>query len=111
MCRRPVEEICSVYKPRGRKRGVTFRTEREAVKMFSRGFPLFSARSSARIIVGNGVVCAEIWRRFGGGSDRNRALLGNPVQPVHDMQIVQSRINAGYFASRLFGEWGRSSVG
>ena len=44
---------------------------------------------------GNG----EIWRRFGGGSDRNRALLGNPVQPVHDMQIVQSRINAGYFAS------------
>jgi len=41
----------------------------------------------------------EIWRRFGGGSDRNRALLGNPVQPVHDMQIVQSRINTGYFAS------------
>ena len=44
---------------------------------------------------GNG----EIWRRFGGGSDRNRALLGNPMQPVHDMQIVQSRINTGYFAS------------
>ena len=45
---------------------------------------------------GNG----EIWRRFGGGSDRNRALLGNPVQPVHDMQIMQSRINTGDFASR-----------
>jgi len=43
---------------------------------------------------------AEIWRRFGGGSDRNRALLGNPVQPVHDMQLVQSRLNTGYFASR-----------
>jgi hypothetical protein len=43
---------------------------------------------------------AEIWRRFGGGSDRNRALLGNPVQPMHDMQIVQSRLNTGYFASR-----------
>jgi hypothetical protein len=43
---------------------------------------------------------AEIWRRFGGGSDRNRALLGNAVQPVHDMQIVQSRINTGYFVSR-----------
>jgi hypothetical protein len=43
---------------------------------------------------------AEIWRRFGDGSDRNRALLGNPVQPVHDMKIVQSRINSGYFASR-----------
>ena len=42
---------------------------------------------------------AEIWRRFGGGSDGNRALLGNPVQPVHDMQIVQGRINTGYFAS------------
>ena len=41
----------------------------------------------------------EIWRRFGGGSDRNRALLGNPVQPVHDMQIVHSCINTGYFAS------------
>jgi hypothetical protein len=43
---------------------------------------------------------AKIWWRFGGGSDRNRALLGNPMQPVHDMQIVQSRINTGYFASR-----------
>jgi ABC-type taurine transport system substrate-binding protein len=42
---------------------------------------------------------ADIWRRFGGGSDRNRALLGNPVQPAHDMQIVQNRINTGYFAS------------
>ena len=45
---------------------------------------------------GNG----EIWRRFGGGSDRNRALLGNPAQPVHGMQNVQSRINTAYFASR-----------
>ena len=43
---------------------------------------------------------AEIWRRFGGGSDRNRALLGNPAQPVHGMQNVQSRINTAYFASR-----------
>ena len=41
---------------------------------------------------------AEMWRRFGGGSDRNRALLGNRVQPVHDIQIVQSRINTGDFA-------------
>jgi hypothetical protein len=43
---------------------------------------------------------AEIWRRFGGGSDRNRALLGNPAQPVHDMQIVQDRLNTGYCAFR-----------
>jgi len=42
---------------------------------------------------------AEIWWRFGGGSDRNRALLGNPVQPVHDMQMAQCRINSGDFAS------------
>jgi hypothetical protein len=42
---------------------------------------------------------AEIWRRFGGGSDRNRALLGNLVQPMHDMQIAQSRINTGDCAS------------
>jgi hypothetical protein len=42
---------------------------------------------------------AEIWRRFGGGSDRNRALLGNKGNSMHDMQIVQSRINTAYFAS------------
>jgi hypothetical protein len=60
---------------------------------------LFSAWPSARIIVGNGVVCAEICRRFGGGSDRNRALLGNRGNSMHDMQFVQSRINTGDFAS------------
>jgi hypothetical protein len=38
---------------------------------------------------------AEIWRRFGGGSDRNRALLGNQSNSMHGMQIAQSRINAG----------------
>ncbi len=42
---------------------------------------------------------AEIWRRFGGGSDRNRALLGNEGNSMHDMQIVQSRINTAYFVS------------
>jgi hypothetical protein len=42
---------------------------------------------------------AEIWWRFGGGSDRNRALLGNPGQPAHDMQSVQCRINTGNCAS------------
>ena len=41
----------------------------------------------------------EIWRWFGGGSDRNRALLGNKGNSMHDMQIVQSRINTGDFAS------------
>ena len=43
---------------------------------------------------------AEIWWRFGGGSDRNRALLGNKGNSMHDMQSVQSRINTAYFASR-----------
>jgi len=42
----------------------------------------------------------EIWRRFGGGSDRNRALLGNKGNSMHDMQIVQSRINTGDSAYR-----------
>jgi hypothetical protein len=43
---------------------------------------------------------AEIWRRFGGGSDRNRALLCNKGNSMHNMQIVQSRINTGDCASR-----------
>ncbi len=43
---------------------------------------------------------AKICRRFVGGSARNRAVLGNPGQPVHGMQIVQSRINTGDCASR-----------
>ena len=38
---------------------------------------------------------AKICRRFVGGSARNRAVLGNPGQPVHGMQFVQSRINTG----------------
>jgi len=42
----------------------------------------------------------KIWWRFGGGSDRNRALLGNPGNSMHDMQIAQSRINTGECASR-----------
>ena len=42
---------------------------------------------------------AEIWRRFGGGSDRNRAHLGNRVNSMHNMQSVQDRINTGDFAS------------
>jgi hypothetical protein len=43
---------------------------------------------------------AEIWRRFGGGSDRNRALLGSKGNSVHGMQIAQSRINTGDCVSR-----------
>ena len=43
---------------------------------------------------------AEIWRRFGGGSDRDRAPLGNKGYSVHGMQLVQSRINTGDCASR-----------
>ncbi|MCU1302316.1 MAG: hypothetical protein JWQ87_2600 [Candidatus Sulfotelmatobacter sp.] len=43
---------------------------------------------------------AEIWWRFGGGSDRNRALLGNKGNSMHGMQIAQSRVNTGDCASR-----------
>ncbi len=77
-----------------------FALQIEAVKMFEMRFPLFSTWPSARIIVVNGVVCAEICRRFGGGSDRNRALLGNRGNSMHDMQLVQSRINTGDCVSR-----------
>jgi hypothetical protein len=43
---------------------------------------------------------AEIWWRFGGGSDRNRALLGQSGNSMHGMQFVQCRINTGDCASR-----------
>jgi len=43
---------------------------------------------------------AEICRRFGGGSDRNRALLGNKGNPMHGMQNAQNSINTGDCASR-----------
>jgi hypothetical protein len=43
---------------------------------------------------------AEIWGRFGGGSARNRALVGGSCNAVHFMQIAQSRINTGDCASR-----------
>ena len=42
---------------------------------------------------------APIWWRFGGGSDRNRALLGTSGNSMHGMQIAQIRINTGDFAS------------
>jgi hypothetical protein len=67
--------------------------------MFERDFAVFISKAHTVEPGAIGCSASEIWRRFGGGSDRNRALLGNPVQPVHDMQIVQSRINTGYFAS------------
>ena len=40
------------------------------------------------------------WGRFGGGSARNRALLGEASNPVHFMQVAQSRINTGDSAYR-----------
>jgi hypothetical protein len=43
---------------------------------------------------------AEIWWRFGGGSDRNRAFLGNSRTSMHFMQNVQSCIETGDCASR-----------
>jgi hypothetical protein len=42
---------------------------------------------------------AEIWWRFGGGSDRNRALLGNRSNSMHSMEIAQNLINTGDSAS------------
>jgi hypothetical protein len=60
--------------------------------------PELSVQAVSRIaeVLGN----AEIWRRFGGGSDRNRALLCNEGNSMHGMQIAQSHINTGDCASR-----------
>ena len=65
------------------------------------GFDLVRPEQSVQAIVYMAQVQeqSEIWRRFGGGSDRNRALLGNNGNSMHDMQIVQSRINTACFAS------------
>ncbi len=68
--------------------------------MFLRGFPLFSSWPSAGIVLGSTEVRFEIYGRFIGGSDRNRSNPGRLVQSVQYMQIAQSRINSGYFASR-----------
>src|SRR5450631_358510 len=84
---------------RARKRGVTFRTERGAVKMFSRGFPLFSSCPSAGVVLSNTEVRSEIYGRFMGGSGRNRSNSGRLGQCVQHMQTVQSRINTGDFVS------------
>ena len=78
---------------------MTFRTEREAVKMFLRGFPLFSSWPSARIVLGNTVVRSENYWRFISGFCPIRSNPGRAGQIVQYMQIVQSRINTGYFAS------------
>src|SRR6266536_6196931 len=63
-------------------------------------FPVFSSWPLARIVLGNTTVRSEICGRFGGGSAGNNALLGKGRQVVHYMQIAQSRINTGDFASR-----------
>src|SRR5438477_2796309 len=61
--------------------------------------PLFSFRPLTLVALSTAAVRSEICRRFGGGSDRNRALLGNIGNSMHDMQFVQSLINTGDCAS------------
>ena len=41
----------------------------------------------------------ELYGRFMGGSDRNTSNSGRSGQSRHFMQMAQSRINTGYFAS------------
>ncbi len=62
-------------------------------------FPVFSSWPSARIVLSSTEVRIEIYGRFMGGSDRNRSNSGRRGQCVQHMQIAQSRINTGYFAS------------
>ena len=94
------EDGCTSLNRRSVENGdAPFPAGREAVRMFSRGFPLFSSWLSAQIVLGNAAVRSEICGWFGGGSAGNSALLGKGRQLVHDMQIVQGRINTGDFAS------------
>ena len=62
-------------------------------------FPVFSSWPSARIVLSSMEVRLEVYGRFMGGSDRNRCNSGRLGQSVQHMQIAQSRINTGYFAS------------
>jgi hypothetical protein len=71
----------------------------DAVKMFLRGFPLFSSWPSARMVRGKTTVRSEVYGRFMGGSDRIRIIPGHLGRSVQHMQIAQGRINTGYFAS------------
>jgi hypothetical protein len=64
-------------------------------------FPLFSSwPSAAGIVLSNTEVRLEIYWRFISGFRPIRSNLGRSGQIVHYMQIVQSRINTGDFASR-----------
>ena len=81
-----------------------FLAGREAVRLLGCfcevRFPVFSSWPSARIVLSKTEVRSEIYGRFMGGSDRNRSNSGQSGQCVQHMQIVQSRINIGDFASR-----------
>ena len=61
---------------------------------------LWIARNSLCWLFWKSQKCTEM-PKFGGGSDRNRALLGNKGNSMHDMQSVQTRINTACFASLL----------
>src|SRR5258708_25279230 len=63
-------------------------------------FPVFSSWPLARMVLGNTTVRSEIYGRFMGGSDLNRSNSSRLGQFVQHMQIAQSLINTGYFASR-----------
>ena len=77
-----------------------FALKEKLLRYFCEVFLLNSCWPLTSIILGNVTVCPEICRRFGGGSDRNRALLGNKGNSMHGMQIAQSPINIGDSASR-----------
>ena len=77
-----------------------FRVLDEAAKMFMRVAPVTIALPNSVLIEGTGPSDCEVYGRFMGGSDRNTSTSGRVGQPVQFMQIVQSRINTGDFASR-----------
>ena len=62
--------------------------------------PLFSFRPLTRVVLSNASVRSEVYWRFISGSCRIRSNQGQSGQIGHYMQIVQSRIKTGDFASR-----------
>jgi hypothetical protein len=58
-------KLVAAYRGRAlEKRAATFRTPGEPVKMFLRGFPLFSSWPPARMVLGKTTVCSGIYGRF-----------------------------------------------
>ncbi len=88
-------QVASLFKQR------TFALEGKLLGCFCEvHLPLFSLRPVTRVALSNAAVRFEIYWRFISGSCPIRSNQGRSGQIVQHMQIAQSRINTGDFASR-----------